>query len=972
MRKIWSRKAYLIYVESWQMNIFVVKSIAGRNELERLGGVPNWFIKPSNCSPIIGQVDDSIIGSFCLTRDNVRFDKYHAMMLFAGTKYLPDFTDITEISGRDIISAAIAETPINFVRDTSYFKKELVMYVNYKPIETKVSIVNGKLISGVLDKKSIGKGAIGGLYHTIAMDYGERKTLTTMYNMQQIAINYLQQYGFSIGIMDLLVSKESLVKIHAIESSLIDKSLMITEQLNRGEIIPPVGKTIEQFYEEQQIALLRVSDDFIEPIFESMDADVNNLFRLVLSGSKGELNHIFNISSAVGQIVINSERPPQKFSHGRTLPQYLRFDTTPEARGFVSSSYVSGMTASEFMYDAMRARFDLITKTMYTSVTGDSERKSVKNLEPLFINNNHMTMKYGAIVQLAYGDDGLDTRRLIKVKFPTIMISDDALIAGWKGDDAAEFEQIKADRDYYRKYSMLLEAGRISEPMSDEKFVSCDVQKYVSDELNLHGPGNFNKKMIQTVREFCDDLPYILLNDIQKKQRGKYCEYMDYVVKSLAILVRSILCSKQALAKLSPEMLLNILRRIEAKHQSALIQYGTNVGILSALSFSEPLTQYMLDAQHHSALGGTSQSAMGNVQEVFGARTQDRVISKMLLTMRADCTDPQIVARVANNIEVLKLLMFTKQSYIFYEKFGEPIHPQFIQEAQLISRFLELNKLLLPPRDLTRWCIRLSLSKFKMIYKNCSIEQFIASLRATYPLMYFVYTDENNISIPDIIIRIYIRSEYFKGAAEVDQIEIIRDEILNTTIRGIDRILEAKLFNLVGTEIKPDGSVGKLENPARIITIGSNIPDVLQMYAIDPLKVHSESIDEVQNILGIEAARSLLLSRIRNLGAGGLNSHHVSIYVDEMTFTGRVTSIERQGVTQRDINNVLLRCGFSGPLASFNDAAINNLSDPIRGITSPLMVGDIPKVGTAYNEFHVNEQFVATNTISADTYLDAL
>ena len=130
-------------------------------------------------------------------------------------------------TSHEIVSKSLDETPINFTHATSHYNEDFAGFIPYDTSEIKVKIERGKFIEGVLDKKSIGKSA-GSWYHEIFNEYGPEAALESIYNMQQMAINYLDQFGYTIGIMDLLVSKDALAKIHQIESEMVLKSKLIS------------------------------------------------------------------------------------------------------------------------------------------------------------------------------------------------------------------------------------------------------------------------------------------------------------------------------------------------------------------------------------------------------------------------------------------------------------------------------------------------------------------------------------------------------------------------------------------------------------------------------------------------------------------------------------------------------------------------------------------------------------------------
>ena len=69
----------------------------------------------------------------------------------------------------------------------------------------------------------------------------------------------------------------------------------------------------------------------------------NRLVNMVNAGSKGNNNNISQIMACVGQQNVEGKRIPFGFDC-RTLPHFAKFDYGPEAKGFVSNSYLTGLT----------------------------------------------------------------------------------------------------------------------------------------------------------------------------------------------------------------------------------------------------------------------------------------------------------------------------------------------------------------------------------------------------------------------------------------------------------------------------------------------------------------------------------------------------------------------------------------------------------------------------------------------------
>ena len=138
--------------------------------------------------------------------------------------------------------------------------------------------------------------------------------------------------------------------------------------------------------------------------------DKNNRFLLIVnSGSKGSILNITQMISGLGQQNVDGKRIPYGFD-SRTLPHYNKYDDTPNARGFVENSYISGLSPSELFFHAMGGRVGLIDTAVKTSQTGYIQRRLIKGLEDLKVEYD-MTVRNnkGRIVQFAYGDDSINT-----------------------------------------------------------------------------------------------------------------------------------------------------------------------------------------------------------------------------------------------------------------------------------------------------------------------------------------------------------------------------------------------------------------------------------------------------------------------------------------------------------------------------------------------------------------------------------
>ena len=140
----------------------------------------------------------------------------------------------------------------------------------------------------------------------------------------------------------------------------------------------------------------------------------NRMMNMINSKSKGNPINVSQMMGSVGQQSVEGKRIMYGFDN-RTLPHFTKYDDGPESRGFVESSFISGLTAQEFFFHAMGGREGLIDTAVKTSETGYIQRKLIKAMEDAKVNFD-MTVRNasGNIIQFMYGDDSFDPIKLDK------------------------------------------------------------------------------------------------------------------------------------------------------------------------------------------------------------------------------------------------------------------------------------------------------------------------------------------------------------------------------------------------------------------------------------------------------------------------------------------------------------------------------------------------------------------------------
>ena len=128
----------------------------------------------------------------------------------------------------------------------------------------------------------------------------------------------------------------------------------------------------EEFENRVNTALNKARDEAGDIGLKSL-ASENRLVSMVRAGSKGGTVNIAQMVACLGQQNPEGKRIPLGFTD-RTLPHYKKYDDSAEARGFVESSFIRGLSPQEFFFHAMSGREGLIDTAVKTSRSGYLQR----------------------------------------------------------------------------------------------------------------------------------------------------------------------------------------------------------------------------------------------------------------------------------------------------------------------------------------------------------------------------------------------------------------------------------------------------------------------------------------------------------------------------------------------------------------------------------------------------------------------
>ena len=133
-----------------------------------------------------------------------------------------------------------------------------------------------------------------------------------------------------------------------------------------------------------------------------------------------------------------------------------------------------------------------------------------------------------------------------------------------------------------------------------------------------------------------------------------------------------------------------------------------------------------------------------------------------------------------------------------------------------------------------------------------------------------------------------------------------------------------------------------------IFTEGSDLKAILDVPGIDPTRTNTNSIHEVAEVLGIEAARIAIATELhKTLSEQGLSvdHRHNMLVSDVMTNTGSIQAIGRHGISGAKVS-VLARAAFEITSTHLLQAGLTGESDVLTGVAENIIVGQPVHLGT--------------------------
>jgi DNA-directed RNA polymerase II subunit RPB1 len=940
------------------MNAHLPQSYEAMVELEEIAAVPHHIITPRHAKPMIGVYQDTLVGSYRLTQPGIEFTQREFMNLMMWNKrfdgLMPNarIVDRKRWTGQQVLSALLPPVNIEMPNKSYNRKTDNKDSVNY------VKIVEGDIIQGVVDGDIYMKPSKG-IVHVSYNDHGPKDTVNLLDSLQNTVENFLVLNGFSVGISDLIADEETNRQIQEKIQERKKQVEQVILQVHLDLFDNNTGKTNQQEFEDQIFGILNQATSDAGKTGQESLSNENRLLAMVRSGSKGEPLNVAQMMACLGQQAIEGKRVPYGFTD-RTLPHYKKYDDSAEARGFIESSFIRGLTPQQFFFHAMSGREGLIDTAVKTADTGYIQRQLVKSMEDLTVQHDGTVRDANNnIIQFHYGEDGINPTKIETQGLPLEALSQEDIrtVYGMQNQDWSAI--LKSGT--VRENDELIVQAYVEEMLQDQRMMVEEVfQKKTHEDGSIFAPVNLARWVLNTKTRFgikntdqTDLTPKMVLEGIKKvidrthPYHKIWCALLRFHLAPHKIIV------EERFTKNAFEVLMEL---IVVTHMKSWVQPGDQVGIVAAQSIGEPATQMTLNTFHQAGVASKSAVTRGvpRLRELLKV-TQNPKATSLTIYLKPEYRKNKDKAReVVQDLELTVLRNITDKVAIYWDENDDKTVVQ--EDVQLMS-FYRQFEMDTQSANWSKWMLRLELNREEMFNRNISIQEVVSVIKVQFNNdINVVYSDYNS---DNLVMRIRLPNRDNDTASNLDEftnLKKFQNKLLNSiVIRGLPGIKAVTFRNDKQFVEMVEGRYQEVEQFV-LDTDGSNLIKVMNHPAVDGTHVYSTNVWDIYEVLGIEATRAILFNEISGLfDSVGVNYRHLCLLCDVMTRFGRLMSIDRYGINKNDIGT-LAKASFEETEKILLKAALFGEVDPVTGVSANIMMGQAIRGGTAFSQILLDDQ----------------
>ena len=373
----------------------------------------------------------------------------------------------------------------------------------------------------------------------------------------------------------------------------------------------------------------------------------------------------------------------------------------------------------------------------------------------------------------------------------------------------------------------------------------------------------------------------------------------------LPLSLKEELVSKLVKENITDEKIIDeIIEETVKAYKRTLVEPGEAVGVVAAQSIGEPGTQMTMRTFHYAGVAELNVTlGLPRMIEIVDARKEPSTPMMTIYLEKDYRYDREKAEKVAKEIESTTVDTVSKSVSI----------------------------------DLIRECITIELDEERLKIRDLTVDDVVEAIKKKLKLK--IEVDGNKL--------------YLK----------IKNPSLKTLRKRLPKVRAVQLKGVPNIErviIKKEGDEYVL------FSEGSNLKEVFKIEGVDITRTTTNNIIEIQEVLGIEAARNAIINEMKStLEEQGLDVdiRHLMLVADIMTADGEVKPIGRHGVGGEKAS-VLARAAFEETVKHLYTAAIRGHRDELKGVIENVIVGKPIYLGTGCVNLYIDRDYEEGKSIN--------
>jgi DNA-directed RNA polymerase II subunit RPB1 len=726
----------------------------------------------------------------------------------------------------------------------------------------------------------------------LARQYGNNFTLQFLSKLQQLCIIWTTHFSYSI---DLLNDAEQYFELTDINEGIEN----FMRWLEPGEK-----------FEDRLLTTLKQYRN--SALHNYNEKESNKALSQVHS------DYMRKCCGLLGVQLMNHKLIPFGFSGLRPLPHFTVNTYNKDTFGFICNSFLSGLKPHEFFFHAMSSVNSTVEAEKLSVNTESIRRRLIKSMENLVVQyDGTVRDNHGNIIQFKYGEDGINIEKCERLGRG---LSERALDLQYRWLLLDLFEDKSEEYKLYQQEFNQLREYAVNQSSSKRVFVPFHLNSLIAKSQLLLKPKKFEPKLVavDVIRKVQQ-----LLTDLEQS---------NYLNDELAMIIQCGLASKRVIVEYritSYKTLDWIIECIKESIAQKQCEPGTPVGTKSANTICNGIMRSRYESIYYPGINTIiidDSAPMKSFKVLIDGKSTNDIATIYL-------NNPQNVETVQDLASQMKHTTFgslVEDIRICY--CPDLTKATFPEDQYWIDMWFDMPEFTLD--DMAPWIIRFAIKHQKDApYSVSSLGRIKQVLERNYPNLFCLCSDDNN---PVLILIVYVKKRGYSASRWNDPMQLlltISEELCSTWLYGIEGISQEYVM--------------RRYNEWYIRTKGTNLQEMLAMEAIDPSRTRSNNIQEIERILGIEAARVCLIKQFEQY-LFTVDSRSLSLLCEHMCFSGSYRAIDH-----RTVMDPLAKCSFDKAAKRIMKSSIYAEQDDLSSVSSAIITGTKVQIGTGIFELIV-------------------